>query len=77
MRRTLEDESGNNWLMMRLILKLTGQLVKRLSTSKVTKNFWFNCGTFEINLTKLKVSFKIDTCSQRSVKILFSQTAAL
>ena len=60
---TLEDESGNNWSMMRLIIKLTGMLVKRLLTSKLTKNFWFNCGICELNLTKLKVSFKTDECS--------------
>ena len=72
---TLEDESGNNWSMMRSIVKLTGMLMKRLLTLKLTKRFWIICGIFEINLTKLKVSFKTDECSLRGVRILFRQTA--
>ena len=57
--------------MMRLILKLTGMLVKRLLTSKPIKNFWFNCGIVKINLTKLKVSFKTDECFQRGLFFFF------
>ena len=62
--------------MMRLIVKLTGMLMKGLLKSKLTKNLWFNCGIVEINLTKLKVSFKTDKCSQRVVRTLFNQTVA-